>query len=760
MAKLPQSLDAFYERILLGIPEHDAQRAHLALQWLAYSSRPITLIELAEALAVQPKAAPYVNDGERFISLMDLLEILPAGLVTTYAGQKIDDGRDDGWSLRFSDDEFEDVSELQEGHELLEGREDRFNGPRISENEREEMSENEVAELSNEEDWTTDEEDDFSSQAEDLANTIIKFAHFSVQEYLMSNRIINSPASGFQIPGTSGHNAIAEACLAYILYTGDKNLDMSRENFGNFVLFDYAAWWWPSHLAELQGKKISAALDELSRKFLDVTCNAWMVWVCWRHSAIDYTAVDTIPIHPILVASRVGLLDQLEWLLSGLPSEPDKCPKVILGESLVAAARGGHFGAVEMLLESGAEASHRIDARHHPTLTSTTALEEAVYLGSLKMVQLLLDNGVDPRTALDGSATALQSAAINSNTDMINLLLDHGVNVNVKGGFFGSALQAGAYGNYSQKIFQVLVEKEAGVMPETAIHETVLQLLDKGADVNAQGGYFGTSLQAASYACYLQTMLILLEHGADPNVEGGIYGNALQAVAHRGQLEAAQMLLDHGADVNAIGGVYGTALQAAACRCNLEMVQKLLQHGADVNVQGGFYGSALQAAAYHGDKGITQLLLEKGADVNAPGGDFGNALYAAVCSLETDIVHLLLEAGADPDSPNDVFENNLARAVHYANPDALEGLLEAGADITKYIPGITLVDDLEAAVSFGYQLKTDRNRNALDINLRYDDYKFESYKEMDWILENWMAEHKAKEGAYIEDVDSKLPVDS
>ena len=48
--------------------------------------------------------------------------------------------------------------------------------------------------------------------------------------------------------------------------------------------------------------------------------------------------------------------------------------------------------------------------------------------------------------------------------------------------------------------------------------------LEKGANINARSGYFGTALQAD----------LLLEKGADINAQGGYYGSALQAACSRG----------------------------------------------------------------------------------------------------------------------------------------------------------------------------------------------------------------------------------
>lgn len=52
----------------------------------------------------------------------------------------------------------------------------------------------------------------------------------------------------------------------------------------------------------------------------------------------------------------------------------------------------------------------------------------------------------------------------------------------------------------------------------------------------------------------------LLNEGADVNAQGGYYGNVLQAASSRGHDQVVQMLLYKGADVNAQGGEYGSVL--------------------------------------------------------------------------------------------------------------------------------------------------------------------------------------------------------
>ncbi|ORY14382.1 hypothetical protein BCR34DRAFT_231296 [Clohesyomyces aquaticus] len=112
---------------------------------------------------------------------------------------------------------------------------------------------------------------------------------------------------------------------------------------------------------------------------------------------------------------------------------------------------------------------------------------------------------------------------------------------------------------------------------------------------------------------------VLLDKDADVNAQGGDYGNALQAASYRGHEAVVTMLLDKDADVNAQGGHYGNALQAASYRGHEAMVKMLLDKDADVNAQGGLYGNALQAASLGGHEAVVKMLLDKDADVNAQG---------------------------------------------------------------------------------------------------------------------------------------------
>jgi ankyrin repeat domain-containing protein 50 len=220
-------------------------------------------------------------------------------------------------------------------------------------------------------------------------------------------------------------------------------------------------------------------------------------------------------------------------------------------------------------------------------------------------------------------------------------------------------------------------------------YEIVQIVLEKGADVNAQGGEYGNALQAASLQGHDQIVQRLLKKGADVNAKGGEYGNALQAASGAGHNQIVQQLLEKKADINAQGGVYGNALQAASKNGHKAVVALLLEKGVDVNAQGGeYYGNALQAASENGHKAIVALLL----DVNAQGGRNGKA---ASTSQHKAIVALLRKKGAYVNAQGGLFDIALQAASAIGHKAVVALLLEKRAVVNR--------DALHAASTNGHE---------------------------------------------------------
>ncbi|KAJ7443720.1 ankyrin repeat-containing domain protein [Mycena latifolia] len=288
----------------------------------------------------------------------------------------------------------------------------------------------------------------------------------------------------------------------------------------------------------------------------------------------------------------------------------------------------------------------------------------------------LLDQPVD-NTSID---SALSAAVYYGYMEMAQLLIKSGANVNCQGGVYGTALQ---------------VASDQG-------HESVAQfLVEIGANVNAQGGKYGTALQAASCGGYESVARLLIEMGADVNVQEGEYGTALQAASHWGHELVAQCLIEKGANVNAQGGVLGTALQAASYRGHESVARFLVEKGADINAVGGYYGTALQAASRWGHESVAQFLIENGADVNAQGGRFGTALQAASHQGHASVAQFLIEKGADVNAQGGMFGTALQAASDDGHESVARLLIEMGADVNAQ--GGKYGTALQAASHWGYE---------------------------------------------------------
>ncbi|KAF2178926.1 purine and uridine phosphorylase [Zopfia rhizophila CBS 207.26] len=97
---------------------------------------------------------------------------------------------------------------------------------------------------------------------------------------------------------------------------------------------------------------------------------------------------------------------------------------------------------------------------------------------------------------------------------------------------------------------------------------------DNGGDELASALYY------AALGGLVNAVMFLLNRAVDVNAEGGYYGNALQAASERGHEQIVKLLLDKGAYVNAEGGEYSNALQAASARGHKQIVELLLNKGA------------------------------------------------------------------------------------------------------------------------------------------------------------------------------------
>ncbi|CAI7629206.1 unnamed protein product [Penicillium pancosmium] len=201
--------------------------------------------------------------------------------------------------------------------------------------------------------------------------------------------------------------------------------------------------------------------------------------------------------------------------------------------------------------------------------------------------------------------------------------------------------------------------------------------------LNTQGLDHWNALQGAADRGHYTTVQFLLDKVADVNIEGRFFGYALLAGHHT----VVHLLLENGADVNAIGGMNNiTPLQAASFMGNFLAARMLVDQGADVNAQGGYYGTALQAASIHEDSSVVRLLLDRGAGVISPGsGKYATALQAASYCGHISVVRLLLDRGADANPSRSVaYYTPLQAALQRGHMTVVQTLRDAGAVLKCY----------------------------------------------------------------------------
>ncbi|KAK4119292.1 ankyrin [Parathielavia appendiculata] len=680
--ELPAGLDATYERLLQNVDPRFQPQVASSLQWLAFSHEVLRLEELAEVFILRPDRETAFDEADRLFEPRHVLKYFSSLVVTE--GSKSDDGSDWDDSLDSDSDSDSYVPLFSFG----------------------------------------DESDD--RQRDAGSGIYVRLAHYSIKEYLISQRITQGPAVVFAFSETEAHLHIAHSCLAYHLQHCAGN-ESQAAGTGRLWLRDYAVHHWPQHLelvprelwlpeiAEAAARALAAGSRSLHRMMQVKEFRPWVDDPGDEPGEHSYSRENAMMRHPQWLTARMGFVQLTDMLLS-----LDKYPtQESLDTALVEAAYGGRTAAVEFLLDRGAS----LDATCEPL--GLDALQAAAYRGHRQTVKTLLSRGANIDAQNGGFGSALQAACAGNRPRIVRLLLRRRVNVNLPPSHAGSLVTSAVrYASESEsesesesvEILQLLLDKGAVINAaggsnaankETPLHAAGSRihsrrrhfrlLVERGADVNAPGGEYGYPLQALSSSEHGGTrgeIQLLLDKGAEVNARGGKYGSALQGACHHNHMRidgtsVVELLLNRGADAHAQGGHFGTVLQAACTSKPYarDLVRLLLERGVDVHAQGGYFGNALQASCYHGNWDVAELLLDLGVDVNASGGEYGSALQAAAASEAGDsdkknkIMRLLLDRGAEVNHLGGRYGTALQAAAFNNDTTRVQLLLEHSADI-------------------------------------------------------------------------------
>ena len=361
---------------------------------------------------------------------------------------------------------------------------------------------------------------------------IVQFSHFSVQEFLTSDRLRTSEIEKirhYHISFDAAHTILARACLSVLLQL-DENADKTR--LKTFPLAFYAAQHWVDHAKyEDVPSRVQGLMEQLfnpSKQYLA----AWtwirdMDAVWWRRHRLS-SFRETIhdlkerPERPEATALYYAALCGFSGLASYLifthaANVNAKCGN--RGTPLHAAAYNGHLDVARLLL------THGVDV--NATNKSNTPPLCSAYDGrQLDSMRLLLEHGADADASYDTLGLLLHDASFCGRADAVHLLLQHKANVNARNAYGETPL------HYASKEGQA---------------KAAQLLLENGAIVNVQNGNGNTPLYEALMRMHLEVVRVLLRHGADVHMRGDNGCTPFQVATIIGLDEAAQLLLDHGA---------------------------------------------------------------------------------------------------------------------------------------------------------------------------------------------------------------------
>ena len=318
--------------------------------------------------------------------------------------------------------------------------------------------------------WTDQEEAVLSTCSSLIAvvgepyNRIVQFAHFSVKEFLTSDRLATSSAdiSHFHILPEAAHTVLAKICLGTILHSNH-----------HFFVDRYAANHWADHARF--GNVWTHVEDGIRRLFASKShLEEWLMTSSIQGSRF-FAGYYLFSQHgpPLYYASLCGLRDLAAHLVAESPQHvTDQVGRN--PTPLVAALSNRHLDLAELLYESGANLHLRGDG-------NVTLLHAASEMGYVDVVEWLFGHGVpgNPRQDDHGSrAEGNEPRGLDISVDVVDDYKNTPLHVASRGGIFNI----------------------------DGHPEIVRELLIRGADVTARNRAHKTPLHMAS-GCWASTKL-------------------------------------------------------------------------------------------------------------------------------------------------------------------------------------------------------------------------------------------------------------
>ena len=503
---------------------------------------------------------------------------------------------------------------------------------------------------------------------------VVQFSHFSVKEFLTSNRLATKAnySRYYQIRHEAAHMVMAQVCLGVLLRLDDQ---IDNTSIQSYPLAGYAAENF-SHHAKFQ--TITSHIEDAIDQLFDTDKPHFGALLWMREVSLFRTKhprrIEGVPLHH--VAER-GLQDLVHLLVLKRPG--DLRVKGKFGTPVHAALQGGHADVSQLLLQ------HYVDVDIR-SFKHRTPLHFAAHNGMLDIIRMLIERDADVNSQDENGQTPLHriiSAVRNTSSidyfDGLRLLLDNNAGVDAQDNELSTPLHlASSHGCFK------------------ATH----MLLEFGATVNIQnnGGETPlhrslTNIGATPYRA-LDITRSLLEHGAVVDAHDHRHWTALHLASYAGNLNLVQLLLDNGANACVRDNEGETPLHhllrgiCASSDAALDIIPPLLKRGADVDARDNHHSTPLHLASRGRNLGAVRLLLEHGADVDVRNDKGWTPLYQSVMvispilfDVDLEIIRSLLGHGAAVDAHENKQWTPLHLTSSRGHDAATQVLLEHGASV-------------------------------------------------------------------------------
>lgn len=279
----------------------------------------------------------------------------------------------------------------------------------------------------------------------------------------------------------------------------------------------------------------------------------------------------------------------------------------------------GNHGVITLLLSERADLGAR-------TVQGCTPLHVAVIYNHLDAVRSLLDGEADPSVVADCGWAPVHFAAAGGFVELLELLLDAGAEIDSETTNGKSPLDI-AIPLSHLKAAQLLIKRGATVslrMRHVLIRaavdkkdiDMVETLYDKEIRTNNVRG-----VESLLYdVCFCdglgwpEAATMLIAKGVNlTSPEGDLRYTLLQRASMVGNTKIARLLLNAGAPVNATAGEHATTPLFTACSLGKsEVVKLLLDFGADTSCTSNLQMPILSVACISGHIGTVQVLIDHG----------------------------------------------------------------------------------------------------------------------------------------------------